>query len=351
MSWSGFIIGNVYDDTSGQPLPEAIIEILDLTTKDIFITTNSDESGKYLLNSDRAPVLLRIGKTGYTHVERTIVNPEGPFFDVLDVRLTPLGDTQSVSSLNGVFVAAPIVNSRARGAQALNADLDINMTSISLQGPQNCFPLGWSPLDIIDIQADQQAMTQGVNVTLTDRTGLASGMSAVIAKYDTGVSSWVALSEVTIPDDGQILFSDAGQSMQLALLLPDSGDGAPISPVVGQPLSEGSEIPIPENATAIGTVAPMIGRVDDPTPAEATITISTDIMLRSGTPIRGEFMEVFLLSDGKQFSPLISDRDFFAYRLPSASGGLSLQTQFPIAPSKKFWIKRGDGRKDNGVAL
>ena len=164
----------------------------------------------------------------------------------------------------------------------------------------------------------------------------AAGRAGVVARYDVASSSWVTLAQVIVPVGMPVEFADFVQPGQFALLVPDQGDGAPAVAPIGQPLPAGTSGAIPVDAQAAGKVTPPVGRADYLTPAVAAVDVTGATSLRSGSLLRGDFMEVFVLRGGGQVAPLDTSQDFVAYRSLEDPAGKTLVASFPIAPSRTF---------------
>ena len=190
------------------------------------------------------------------------------------------------------------------------------------------------PLAIVDVDG-LEALAGPATLALLDRTGRAANRDAVLAWYDESTHEWIAAGTVGLPSSGlteRIAVANVGQ---YALLVADDGPGGPASAASGQPLTGAPAVTIPFDASAIGRVVPEVGRADDPTPAQASVTITAATALRSGTLLRGDFTEVMLLRAGCA-APLQTAQDLFAYRLPGDDAGSLLAATFPIAPSRSL---------------
>jgi hypothetical protein len=331
----GVFIGEVYDDTRSLPLDEALVAALAADSGDVLEQTQTDERGRYLLTPGRSDVLIQVTKPGFAVVERKAVSQQGSFAEVLDARLTPLGAPQPVQAVFGAEIQDALGNTLKIPPGAFDADGEVTLTQISEQGPRLPFPPGWTPLSLVDIQAPEP-FDPPAALIMVDRSTVSAGKDGVIARYDEVSRSWLALANVTLSADGTAELEEITDSGQYALLVADLGDGAPAAPVPGEPLTAGSAIPIPENAEGTGTVTPPVGRIDDPTPAGAKVTISAATPLRSGTPLLGDFVELFVLRDGGRVAPLATSQDLFGYRVPTDEEGISLNASFPVAPSQVF---------------
>jgi hypothetical protein len=331
----GIVIGEVYDDRRSLPLEGATVEALDRTTRQVLAATETDDRGRYLLDPGQIDFVLRISRQGYTSVERTTVDSRGSFAEAMDARLTARGQPQTIQALFGGEVKTTAGDAVVIPPGAFGANASVAVTSISGQGPTAVFPPGWTPLSIIDLEAPEGPPFQAT-LRFVDRTNMAGGRNATLARYDTASASWLALVEVVAPGDMPVEFSELLEPGQFALVVPDEGEGAPAAVVRGQPLPSGVAGTIPVDAQATGTVNPPVGRVDDPTPAAATIDVTSSTPLRSGTLLRGDFMEVIMLRSGGQVSPLDTSQDFVSYRSLEDSSGRTLVAEFPIAPSRVF---------------
>ena len=332
---AGIVAGEVYDDSRGLPLAGATAEAIDPSTGQVLATGQTDARGRYLLNPGRTPVLVRVSRDGFTSAIRAVAAAQGQFADAFDARLTPLAPAQSVNALFGANLQNPSGDGLSIPPGALATDASIRFTAISEQAPRLLFPQGWSPLSIVDV-VSSVAFANPAMLRLADHSGAASGRPGVVARYDDALSQWVAVQEVTIPANGPLLVENIANAGQYALLLPDSGDGAPAVPAPGAALEAATPIAIPLTASGNGTVTPPVGRADDPTPAAAVVTVTSSTALRSGSPLRGDFMELFILRDGQQGSPLDTSQDFVGYRVPDDGSGRSIASRFPIAPSRTF---------------
>ena len=332
----GVVVGEVYDDSRSRPLPGAIVEALDRKTRQVLTTTETDERGKYLLDPGRPDFLVRVGSVGYTSVERTSVESRGNYAEALDARLTPTAASQVVQAALGGTVTTAAGDTVMLPAGTFDSDASVSLTAISSQGPIATFPAGWTPLSIVNLEGPQ-GLPFSATLRLKDRSQAAAGRSAVVAYYDRATASWVALAQVVVPAAGTpVEYTEFIRPGQFALLVTDEGSGGPAAAVVGEPLPASTAGEIPSGAQAQGTVTPSAGRSDDPTPAQARVEITGTTTLRSGTLLRGDFMEVVTLRSGGVVSPFDTSQDFVAYRTLADTSGNSLAASFPIAPSRTF---------------
>ena len=217
----------------------------------------------------------------------------------------------------------------------LGIDTTVTLTPISSQGPATPFPIGWTPIKAVDIGAPGD-FDPPAEITLIDDKRSAVNQQAVVARFDATAMAWIAVAAADVPPSGEVNVQGITEGGQYALLVPDGGDGAPVAPIPGEPLTSGSELSLPAEAQAVGVVIPSVGRSDDPTPAKAEVTITAPAPMRSGTVLNGDFMEVYLMRNGEVLQPLESSQDLVAYRTPADASGEKLVAAFPIAPSRVF---------------
>lgn len=334
-AWSGLVSGTVYDDSRSLPLAGATAAAYDPTNHTLLATVQTDSSGNYLLTPGQSSFVIRVTNANFTVVDRPVTNPQGQFFQPVDARLTPLAPTQLVSAVSG----ATLTN--LSGAQlvipsgALSADTGVSFTAISGQGPRNLFPLGWAPVGMADI-CTTQSFSSAASLIFPNSTGASVGTTAVLARFDQSTEGWLALancslSNVMVEIDGVVT-----NSGEFALLVPDSGTNAPPVAVLGQLLNGSSAIPLPADASGSGVVQPSSRLANNPTPANATVTISSASPMQSGTLLQGDFTELYLLTDGNAVAPLDTAQDLWAYRTPGDPFGTNIFANFAIAPSQVF---------------
>ena len=332
---AGLVIGEVYDDTRSLPLEGVSVEAFAPGTGQSLGSTLTDERGRYQFPSLDTGSLLRLGLSGFTAADRVVGTFENGLAEVVDARLTPLEDPTLVQALIGATQGDAAGNHLVVPPGSLASDGEVRLTAVSGQGLQKPLPPGWTPLAVAQVDG-LSGLSTPAELTLRDRTGAAAGLEAVFARYDAGSLAWRLLATQILPQDGLGLLDTLTDSGQVALVVPDAGDGAPAIPAIGEPLPGAPTIGIPAGTVGSGEVTPAVGRADDPTPAEAQVTLVADGPLRSGTSLRGEFVELFLLRDGSELSPLNTSQDLWGYRMPGDLDGHSLRFEFPIAPSLTF---------------
>ena len=333
---AGVVIGQVFDDATGLPVADAPVSAASLTDGSILANTLTDERGRYLLEPGQADVLVRVTVPGFTESDRRLGPAEGGFAEVLDARITPLNDATTVQAVLGGEIGNEDGDLLRILPGAIAADAGIRFSAISGQGPQSPFPPGWTPIAIAAVDTPAP-FTLPATIEFGDLGADLNGRNAVVAGYNVATATWIALENLVLTGAATAEFNGVNGSGQFALVVADTDVDGPAPVVVGSALTAGTVTPIPETATATGDVDPSVGRGDDPTPAAATVTITGIDPLRSGSIIRGDFMEIFLLRDGDRISPFDRSQDIIAYRSPAvAAAETTVTAEFPVAPSQTF---------------
>src|SRR5207247_9293255 len=103
---------------------------------------------------------IRIFKSGFTESYRVVTVVDGKRTDPFDARLTPL-DTRDnqISSVTGGTASSQAGDaSLGVPAGALASDQSLRLPSVTSQGLAARLPLGWSPVDSLDISPGSAAV-------------------------------------------------------------------------------------------------------------------------------------------------------------------------------------------------
>lgn len=330
---AGTVFGQVFDDRRGLPLTGASVEILSAVDGSVLAAGTTDERGRYLLEPGSGNVLVRVSMPGFTEVTRGVIAASRTLAELFDARITPLAEPELIDNAFGAEIEDSAGNTLSVAPGALSADAEVRLTPISGQGARVPFPLGWTPLGIAQLDAPA-AFNPAATLTLAlaDDFASAIGRDGIIARSADG--RWIVQSLVTI--DGPTIELAADQTGQYALLVADADADGPAPVTIGGELTAAAAISLDADVTATGSVDPPAGRSDDPTPAAATVQIIGPTLLRSGTVIKGEFMELYSLRDGDEIIPADRSQDLVAYRPLDIADETKLTADFPITPSRQF---------------
>ena len=331
----GTLMGEVFDDARSQPLADALVSVLDAETKQIVAETTTDARGRYLVDPGVIKVELRISKAGYTEAVRLATTSDQHVVEILDARLTPLAEPQTIVTTLGAEIQGSHNQQLIVPPGTFATDTELTITEISSQGPALPFPSGWSPLFIVDLGAASAPLIKGeIAVDLIHESLF--GRNAVLAYFDAGIAAWIALQSTQLVDTETMIFSNVDLEGQIALLLADADVSDSLSANAGDPLPAADPIALPLTLEATGSVKPSVGRAEDPTPAKASVTVTSDEIMRSGTLLQGDFMERIYLTNGGQESPVDTSQDLIGYQDYTDPTGNTLAADFAIAPSRVF---------------
>jgi RHS repeat-associated protein len=338
---SGFISGEVYDATTGRPLPAASITI----DSNPPVSTAADARGRYVARLHEGAHTIKASLNGYTNVWREIIVPAGAGVVPIDIRLTKRGDpatsngaTMALTHGGDTAVTKKIDLTVPGGALANGSKL--TLTAVGAQALTGLLPLGWSPLAAAEVAVngtDTAVALSGAqltfNVSASEITAASQNVSAV--GYDAQRDEWrVLVAVANVGADGKVAVPIAG-SGAYALVYPDKAAGltAPPLPVAGDVLRG---VPAaPPDAPALVkrdfTLNPAIilptGR------AVATLRIEGGTAkFPSGTAVQAYVDEELRLADGSRLLDPPFATDLLLYRTLAGDLGIA---NFHLGPSAK----------------
>ncbi len=322
---SGFISGEVYDATTGRPLPGAIVSI-DVATP-APITSSSDARGRYLARLPEGAHTIEVALDGCTTVWREIIVPAGAGVIPIDIRLTRRGgsrtsDGSAMTLAHGGDTAVTKRVELAVPAGAVASGNTITLTAVGAQALTGLLPLGWSPIASAEvfgsISTGQLTFDVPANETFT------------AVHYDSTRDEWRVLaaavtSSFAITRDGAY-----------ALVYPDRAPGltSPPLPVAGDILQG---VPAaPADAPALVdrdfTLDPPIVLPSGRTVATLRIEGNGEARYPSGTAVQAYIDEDLRLADGSRLLDPPFATDLLLYRTLAGDLGVA---DFHLAPSTK----------------
>ncbi|RRS34683.1 MAG: hypothetical protein OI74_04570 [Gammaproteobacteria bacterium (ex Lamellibrachia satsuma)] len=342
-SGSGFLRGEVFDDSKGLPFPEARVSLVEdgrgLVVPPLEISVG--ERGQYTLPGMEGEALVQISADGFTSVERHGRVPSGTARTLLDARLTPLDArfNNISSAAGGVATDSATLFELTLPAGALAVDTELRLTPISNQGLLGRLPAGWSPISVIDVEPGGIPFLQPVVLTLPNPYNLPASSAVSAVMYDRGLHQWVALAPAQISTDAGRIKLALDATGQVALLLPDDAPHTPPASQPGQPLVGVNMLAVPDAAIAESDVVPPSAPPGEGARAVGHIAITPADALPSGAQVVGRVSETFDLLDGAQVVPQPFAQDLLLYAQPRGSQPLALATGFPITPSRDFTLR------------
>lgn len=247
------------------------------------------------------------------------------------IEVTPLGGSVVTNDTGTVRIG---VNAGAFGGSA-----SLRLTGLTGQTLPAFLPQGWSPLQAFHLETSS-APTQPLPASLKPFGSVGTTEVAALARWNETTLLWEVVQVVggrgAEPLD--VLLPTAGS---FVLVVGDSGELAPPVPIVGQPLVS-SQAPVEPIAglTATGVVDPSsspASQVPVRVTGQATVTLNhASAKLPSGTLLRGEVTETYLLKDGSFRITPSYEQFFVAYQRPGDEDLQTIQASFPMRPLLLF---------------
>ena len=326
-------------DGLGQPLTDVDLTIDGPVGRELRKTDSV--YGVASVGQDEGEHLMLFEKEGFLPVWRSVVLSESEVSVVASPRLTKRSQTawavnamggQTITNKNGSIevVLRP---------QSVSQSSEIFLTPLDGQSLPSLLPRGWSPLQAFWIETSGEPFGV-VDARLTPWGSIESSEQAALVKWNTTSLLWetvrlangAGVAAVAVPLDGEGAY---------ALVVPDAGVLAPPAAEVGAPLSESSAV-LPDLAglSATGEVNPMSSPasiVPEMVTGTATLEVRHDAeRLPSGTLLRGEVTETYVLADGSLRLTPQYENFIVGYQRPGDADDYSLHATFPIRPLLLF---------------
>ncbi len=341
---SGFLRGEVFDDSRGLPLSTAMATVLIGGGTAVVAPTPvpADERGRFTLPAASGAALVMVERNGFTTVDRQANLARGSVITLLDARLTPLDGRVNVlqsvfggeasSSDGSAVVSVP--------SGSLDVDTSLRVTPISPQGLQGRLPSGWSPIAAVDLQPAGRPFSQPATLRLPHADTLTQGTAVALAIYDAASHRWVVQPPGHVSDDRRTLAAPIDRTGQFAFVVPDEGPSVPPAAIPGQVLAGVAATLIPDTATATGLVLPRSAPPGDGARAVGTVILQPPAPVSSGAVLRARVSEQFDLLDSSRIVPLQFVQDVVLYGRPRAGDAGTLAGRLPITPSLQFTIQQ-----------
>jgi RHS repeat-associated protein len=340
---SGFISGEVYDATTGRPLPGVTMTI---TVGTASASTTSDARGRYLVRLPEGAHTIKASLSSYASVWREIVVPSGAGVIPIDIRLTRRGDSKTsdgsaISLTSGGDSAVTRVVEATLGGGVLASGRKVQLTSIGAQALTGLLPLGWSPIAAAELAVDASDVAAGLpgakivfHVPAAEVSAAAQNLTAV--QYDSLRDEWRVLAAVAnVASNGNVEIPVTG-SGAYALVYPDKGTG-----LVVPPLAQAGDVLRGVPAAAVDAPAlvkrdfkldPPIVLPDGRTVASLRIEGASPAKFPSGTAVQAYIDEDLKLVDGSTVLDPPFATDLLLYRTLAGDLGTA---DFHLAPSAR----------------
>ena len=329
-----FIVGEVYDDTTGLPLEGAVARLMQIndTVPDPVPSATSDAMGRFSLSYQgvSGEARIEITKIGYTKVLRNSFLWPNKSMTIFDARLASV-TTQPISASGGGTLADGDT-SLSVPAGSMETDASMSIKSLSQQGIVQRLPLGWSPVYGVDIAPSGIALKSPAVLTIKNAWALTAG-SFAIAFFDEGSRTWVSGSTAVSPDVINVEIAKTGQYL---LIVPDTLPASPPMPQnAGEPMLPSVDSP-PGTGTADVKVLPPAVLSREGARGLTKVLVTTPSPIPSGTAIEARITEKYTLNSGEVVTPEVFTQDITVYAVPAAGQPNTLSAEFPTTPSKIY---------------
>jgi RHS repeat-associated protein len=336
---SGYISGEVYDATTGRPLPGATIAV-DVASPSP-VTTTTDARGRYLARLPEGAHTIKASHSGHTSVWREIIVPAGAGVIPIDIRLTLRGETKTsdgaaMTLAHGGETAVTKRAELAIPASALPSGNRVALTSIGAQALTGLLPLGWSPIAAAEVHVEGSLNTATLTFHTPPGAVSSSAQNLAAVQYDAVRDEWrVLAAAVNVPGDGKVSYGIPGAG-SYALAYPDKAPGLtmPPLPVAGDVLQGVPAAPAdaPPLVDRDFTLDPPIVLPTGRAVATLRIEGAGEAKFPSGTAVQAYIDEDLRLADGSRLLDPPFATDLLLYR--NLAGDLGI-ADFHLAPSAR----------------
>ncbi len=324
-------------DQTGQPLPGVIVQ----ESGPDGTSSNQTDSvfGVITLGNSPGNYTWQFSLTGCLPVWRQAALQSNSVAVLPYPRLTARNaQPVSLSPLTGGTISNQSVQLQFGGG-AFSQNTSAYLTMLDGQSLPSFLPQGWSPLQAFWLELNSNA-AQGPTATILPGGNLAASENAALVTFDTNLLTWRVL-QLAHGNGSNALNVSLPGSGAYTLVAADTGLIAPPSPVVGSSLPPSQVSPANASnlvATAIVTPgsSPASSLARDVT-ALAQVSVTNPAgPLPSGTLLRDEVSQFYLLEDGSTRVPPLFDNFIAGYHRPANTVSGALQAQFPVRPLLLF---------------
>ena len=243
---SGFISGEVYDASTGRPLPGANVTIIVPTTAfaktpglsasasgrytvigtptlsssrrvssnsfSVAVNSPTESRGRYTLPLPEGAHTIKAAADGYTTVWRQIIVPAGAGVVPIDIRLAKRGDVKTSDGSTGISLAHggdSVITRHVDAtlpAGAVPSGSKAALTAVGAQSLAGLLPLGWSPLASAELAVLDSAgalvphaplgSNASITFTLPSSEVAAASQVLTLVQYDEDRDEWRVLVPV-----------------------------------------------------------------------------------------------------------------------------------------------------------
>ena len=321
---NAFVVGEVYDDATGLPLPGASVGLVGQGAQ-----AASGVMGAWDLPVTSGEAQVHLSASGYSDAYRTVSVDAGAIQPALDARLTVLSaQVQTLGSAGGTATFAGGQVTLTAPSGAFSQDTALTVTSLTAQGLPFPLPVGFSPLSAFRLDA-AQAPSSSLTLSFPAPAGLAAG-TAPCAWFDTQGLQWMGLTGQSDGTHVSVSVPAAPPPFTVVLLRLDDSPTPPPAVQDGAALSGVTSAPL-DSATASLAANPPTILPDGK--AQATVTITPAASISSGLPFAVTATESLDVREGTgtvthHFSPYTEA--LTAYQDPANPSNQTVT--FPVSP-------------------
>ncbi|MBL9167132.1 MAG: Ig-like domain-containing protein [Verrucomicrobiales bacterium] len=325
----------------GQPLPGATLTVTGPTPESSAVLPTDHPTGVASFGGSSGLHRLRFSLDGNLSVWRqqtlstgnvaVVPNPRLTPRSSRVVELTPLGGSVVTNDAGTVRI---VVNAGAFGGSA-----SLRLTGLTGQTLPAFLPQGWSPMVAFHLESSSPP-AQPLPAALTPAGPVGTAEVAALVHWNENSLSWEVV-QVLGGRGAEPLDVFLPKSGSYALVVGDTGELVPPVPNAGQPLQPSAAVAAPiAGLTATGVVDPSsspASQIPARVTGQATVTLNhASAKLPSGTLLRGEVTETYLLKDGSARVTPSYEQFFVAYQRPGDENPQTIQASFPMRPLLLF---------------
>jgi hypothetical protein len=322
------LIGEVFDDRTGRPLPGAAITVVAINgtaPAPPAPTTTTDSDGQFSLVVPAGEVVFSASRDGYAAVTRTENAPSTEAVVAFDARLTPLASVTARADGGADIADANLLFALPAGS--LSAGTTIHAAALSCQGVPILAPLGWTAAAALSLDTAPASLAMAASASWKNGLGLPAGTALLLARYDAAARRYLAVGPASLSTDASRILATVSSSGAFVVFAADPAPNAPPQPAAGQPLAGVAAPSADPILTASVTTDP--SAVLPTETAKVTATLAVSAPVPSGSPVEVLISETLTLLNGQQ----IQSPSFLADLTVVRDGAGRAVVPFRIHPS------------------
>ncbi|HEX7019740.1 MAG TPA: PKD domain-containing protein, partial [Gemmatimonadaceae bacterium] len=332
-STDGFLVGEVYDDSTGLPLGGATITVRRADGSGEPVNATADERGRFALGAAPGAVVVHIQRTGFTSADRFVSIAGGAATELLDARLTPLGSSAEIAPVLGGTIASGALRLDVP-AGAVSTPTTFVLTRLGQQGLQSPLPAGWSPIVVADLLPRGVSFTSPAAFRAAAPASLAPGASLTLVTWDDQARGWRAIAQAPVSPTGNTVDAQVAATGQFAWILADEQPSVPPAAVVGELIAGVTLVDVPQAVTTTITPEPRIIFYQPGVHSDVAGVVVTPAPLPSGTRLWARTTELYRFRNGSEIYPDPTVQDLTLYQ--TAADGQHLAAGYVATPSRTF---------------